>query len=158
MAAQLQVVCMKGLLYKRQRGQRSKNLQKLKFQERFCQLTATAFEYYKGHKVILCTHIYIVGESQYWALLNTSVLTTQHQSNVALFQAVDRQLRGQFPITQVRIVDQVHHFDKKYCFQVCSYTYISGLARSHVVSFTFSNLTPPRHRPVKSPGSKTRRN
>ena len=65
MAAQLQVVCMKGLLYKRQRGQRSKDLQKLKFQERFCQLTATAFEYYKGRKVIICTRIYIVGESHY---------------------------------------------------------------------------------------------
>lgn len=88
------------------------------------------------------------------------------------FQAVGRQLRGEFLITQVRIVEQVHHFDKKYCFQVCNYTfisrsrasvrglskqkqtYVSDLARSHVVSFTFSNLMQ-RHSPAKSSRSQT---
>ena len=48
-------VYKKGFLYKRQRGRRSKDLQKLKFQRRFCQLTTTAFEYYKGRRTVI-TH------------------------------------------------------------------------------------------------------
>ena len=44
-----------GFLYKRQRGRRSKDLQKLKFQERVCQLTTTAFEYYKARRTVI-TH------------------------------------------------------------------------------------------------------
>ena len=48
-------VYKKGFLYKRQRGRRSKDLQKLKFQGRFCQLTTTAFEYYKGRRTVI-TH------------------------------------------------------------------------------------------------------
>ena len=47
-----QEVFMKGLLFKRQRGRRSSDLQKLKFQERFCKLTASSFEYYNGRKVL----------------------------------------------------------------------------------------------------------
>lgn len=48
-------VYKKDFLYKRQRGRRSNDLQKLKFQGRFCQLTTTAFEYYKGRKTVI-TH------------------------------------------------------------------------------------------------------
>ena len=48
-------VYKKDFLHKRQRGRRSNDLQKLKFQGRFCQLTTTAFEYYKGRKTVI-TH------------------------------------------------------------------------------------------------------
>ena len=47
-----QEILTEGLLFKRQRGRRSSDLQKLKFQERSCRLTASSFEYYKGRKVL----------------------------------------------------------------------------------------------------------
>ena len=61
MTAPVEVWKTEGFLYKRQRGRRSNDLQKLKFQKRFCQLTATAFEYYKDCKTVITHRLSIPG-------------------------------------------------------------------------------------------------
>lgn len=40
------VVYREGMLFKRQRGLKTGNAKKLKFQERFCRLTCTSLDYY----------------------------------------------------------------------------------------------------------------